>query len=97
MGIQTSDSIAKEGRSGIHLLICLKSDYNFLIPYQAEAYQCAEPGDEATHGTSGPLKISLAQDEINIGNHFLAVAAECDKKRGSTKDVNNSIHAMRMG
>ena len=56
---------------------------------QVETYQCAEPGDEATHGTSGPLKISLAEDHVNIATQFLAVAAEYDKERGLTKDSND--------
>jgi alcohol oxidase len=47
------------------------------------------PGDEATHGTSGPLKISLAEDQVNLASEFLAVAAEYDKERGLTKDVND--------
>lgn len=54
---------------------------------KAETYQHA--GDPAVHGDLGPLKISLAEDEINIATQFLDVAAEYDKERGYTDDVND--------
>lgn len=54
---------------------------------KAETYQ--HPGDPAVHGDSGPLKISFAEDEVNIATQFLAVAAEYDKERGHTDDPND--------
>lgn len=55
---------------------------------KAETYQHAG-GVPTVHGDSGPLKISLAEDEINIATQFLDVAAEYDKERGYTDDVND--------
>ncbi|KAF5372777.1 hypothetical protein D9615_010136 [Tricholomella constricta] len=36
----------------------------------------------ATHGTFGPIKASFADEEINVGSQFLAVASQYDKERG---------------
>jgi alcohol oxidase len=38
------------------------------------------------HGISGPIKVSFAEDEVNIGTQFLAVAGEYDKERGISND-----------
>ncbi|KAF9466617.1 GMC oxidoreductase-domain-containing protein [Collybia nuda] len=53
----------------------------------AETYQHA--GDPKVHGDSGPLKISFAENEINIATEFLNIAAEYDKDRKHTDDVND--------
>lgn len=60
-----------------------------LIPLlmKAEAFQTG--GDPATHGTSGPIKASFADKEINVGTQYLAVASQYDKERGFTEDVNS--------
>jgi len=62
-----------------------------LIPLlrKAETFQSGVPGDYSTHGTSGPVKISIAEDEFNVGSQFLAVAAEYDKERVFTEDTND--------
>jgi hypothetical protein len=86
MGVRTLNSIAKKGIFQHSLTACLNFDY---LSAKAETYQCGVPGDHATHGTSGPLKISMAEDEANIGSQFLAVAAEYDKERGFTSDTND--------
>ncbi|KAF8237035.1 alcohol oxidase [Tricholoma matsutake] len=64
-----------------------------LIPLlkKAETYEAGGPVDLAIHGTSGPLKISLAEDEVNIATQFLDVAAKYDKERGLTDDVNDFV------
>lgn len=56
---------------------------------QAETFQFGVPGVHSTHGTSGPIKISIAEDEFNVGSQFLAVAAEYDKERAFTEDTND--------
>ena len=53
---------------------------------QTETYQVA-PG-EATHGYSGPLKVSMGGAFTNVGREFLDLAAKYDKGRGSLDDVN---------
>jgi hypothetical protein len=56
---------------------------------QAETYQSDEPFDHALHGTSGPIKVSFANDHLNVAADFLAVVAEYDKERGFTEDAND--------
>lgn len=56
---------------------------------QAETYQPGiEPGN-TTHGDSGPIKVSHANGDVNVGLQFLDVARAYDKGRGFTDDVNN--------
>lgn len=62
---------------------------------QVETYQ-AEP-DSDTHGTSGPIKVSIAQDQVNIAEEFLAVAAAYDPERGQTKDLYDFHTANKYG
>ena len=42
----------------------------------------------STHGKSGPIKVSLAEQPLNICENFLSVAEEFDKDRGPLDDVN---------
>ncbi|KAF8150064.1 GMC oxidoreductase-domain-containing protein [Crassisporium funariophilum] len=66
-----------KGWSSDHLIPLLK---------KAETYQ---PGsNNATHGTSGPIKVSMAKGNINISESFLSVAESYDKDRGPTDDLN---------
>ncbi|KAG5647340.1 hypothetical protein DXG03_000408 [Asterophora parasitica] len=44
---------------------------------KAETFQ--NGGDAETHGTSGPIKASFADENFNVGSQFLAVAAQYDK------------------
>lgn len=59
---------------------------SLLIESQTENFQ-VKP-DAATHGYSGPLKVSYGGLFTNLGQQFLDVAARYDKERGSTDDVN---------
>lgn len=58
-----------------------------LTKVQTETYQVKT--DEPTHGYSGPLKVSHGGADTLVGKQFLDVAAEYDKERGSTEDVND--------
>ncbi|KAF8075818.1 GMC oxidoreductase-domain-containing protein [Lyophyllum atratum] len=60
-----------------------------LIPLLKKAETFQSGGAAATHGTNGPIKVSFADDEINVGSQFLAVASQYDKERGSTEDANS--------
>jgi alcohol oxidase len=43
----------------------------------------------STHGNSGPLKVSFAQDATsNVGRGFLSAAEKFDKERGPLDDTN---------
>ncbi|TFK74193.1 alcohol oxidase [Pluteus cervinus] len=53
---------------------------------KAETYQ-VDPSNPL-HGSSGPIKVSLAPDEINVGLQYLEVAAAYDPTRPLTDDVN---------
>ncbi|TFK36632.1 GMC oxidoreductase-domain-containing protein [Crucibulum laeve] len=59
-----------------------------LIPLskKAETYQAEVFND--THGSSGPIKVSMATSQFNVGEQFLEVAAAYDKDRKTTKDIN---------
>jgi alcohol oxidase len=59
---------------------------SLLIVFQTENFQVT-PG-AATHGYSGPLKVSYGGHFTNLGQQFLDTAARYDKERGSTDDVN---------
>ena len=41
-----------------------------------------------THGKSGPIKVSYAQDPLNIAKSFLSVGEKFDKHRGPLDDTN---------
>ncbi|KAF8965727.1 GMC oxidoreductase-domain-containing protein [Flammula alnicola] len=60
-----------------------------LIPLlkKAETYQPG-PNDPA-HGYSGPLKISFAQANYNVGEELINVATAIEKDHGGTNDLNN--------
>ncbi|KAF8071781.1 GMC oxidoreductase-domain-containing protein [Lyophyllum atratum] len=60
-----------------------------LIPLLKKAETFQTGGDPATHGTNGPIKASFADEEINVGSQFLAVASQYDKERGFTEDANS--------
>ncbi|KAI0744641.1 alcohol oxidase-like protein [Earliella scabrosa] len=53
---------------------------------KCETYEVAP--DQPTHGYSGPLKVSFGGFYTEIGKEFLNVAAEYDKSRGPTDDLN---------
>ena len=53
---------------------------------KAETYQPVTTN--STHGKSGPIKVSLAEQPMNICKNFLAVAEKFDKDRGSLDDTN---------
>jgi hypothetical protein len=65
-------------------LVRLGVQFNFLVthvhasPLQTENYQIAG-GDGPTHGTDGPLNVSLASDDI--GEQFLQVGRAYDPAR----------------
>ena len=42
----------------------------------------------STHGKSGPIKISFAENPLNINKSFLSVAEKFDKDRHVTDDAN---------
>jgi alcohol oxidase len=42
----------------------------------------------STHGKSGPIKVSFAENPLNISQSFLSVAENFDKDRGLTDDTN---------
>lgn len=62
---------------------------------QCETYQ-VEP-DKPTHGYSGPLKISQGGFFTETGKEFLDVAAQYDKTRGQTDDVNGLFECDKYG
>ncbi|KAF8813030.1 alcohol oxidase [Phlegmacium glaucopus] len=66
-----------KGWSSEHLIPLLK---------KAETYQAVSTN--STHGTSGPIKVSFAQDPLNISNDFLSTAEKFDKHRGRLDDTN---------
>ncbi|THU89985.1 alcohol oxidase-like protein [Dendrothele bispora CBS 962.96] len=62
---------------------------------KTETYQI-KPG-EATHGYSGPLKVSWGGAFTNVGQQFLDVAQAIDKDRGPTHDVNGLFNCNGYG
>ncbi|PPQ64204.1 hypothetical protein CVT24_008622 [Panaeolus cyanescens] len=68
-----------------------------LVPLlkKAETYQ--EEDTNGTHGRSGPIKASFAQDSIQVGNDFLAAAKSYDKVRGFTEDLNGFYECDKYG
>jgi alcohol oxidase len=55
--------------------------------WQAETYE--GPTFNDSHGTSGPIKVSFAHSEANVGEEFLNVAAAFDKSRPCISDLND--------
>ena len=53
---------------------------------QAETYKSVLTN--STHGESGPIKVSLAEQPLNISKNFLSVAEKFDKDRGPLDDTN---------
>jgi alcohol oxidase len=53
---------------------------------QAETYNSVSTN--STHGKSGPIKVSFAEQPLNISENFLSVAKKFDKDRGSLDDTN---------
>ena len=51
-----------------------------------ETYQ--EEPNQPTHGYNGPLKVSYGGQFMQISKDFLDVAAEYDKERKATTDMN---------
>ncbi|KAJ7158537.1 GMC oxidoreductase-domain-containing protein [Mycena filopes] len=68
-----------------------------LIPLlkKTETYQ-GKP-DAATHGYSGPLKVSFGGAYTNVGQDFLEVARKYDPARGGTDDVNGLFSCNKYG
>ncbi|KAI0671024.1 alcohol oxidase-like protein [Trametes maxima] len=62
---------------------------------KCETYQL-QPG-KPTHGYSGPLKVSYGGFYPEVGQEFLNVAAQYDKSRGSTEDVNDLFDCNKYG
>ena|SRR5258705_12708365 len=68
-----------------------------ILPYaqcQAETYQGEVPND--THGTTGPIKVSIAKEHTNITRNFLEVSAAYDK-RSSMDDINEFTSSDQYG
>jgi len=62
---------------------------------QAENYQAEAVN--ATHGTSGPIKVSFSRENVNIAENFLEVAAAYDKDRTLTEDTNAFSYCEKYG
>ncbi|KAL1950095.1 hypothetical protein VTO73DRAFT_5217 [Trametes versicolor] len=62
---------------------------------KCETYQLHP--DKPTHGYSGPLKVSYGGFSSEVGEEFLNVAAQYDKTRGLTDDVNNLYDCNKYG
>ncbi|KAI0350351.1 alcohol oxidase-like protein [Trametes cingulata] len=62
---------------------------------KCETYQIAS--DKPTHGYSGPLKVSYGGFYAEVGQEFLNMAAQYDKTRGLTDDVNNLYECNKYG
>ncbi|KAM5537387.1 hypothetical protein V8D89_008906 [Ganoderma adspersum] len=62
---------------------------------KCETYEVA-PG-KPTHGYSGPLKVSYGGAFLEAAKEFLGVAAQYDRARGSTDDVNGLFEANKYG
>ncbi|KAG6821335.1 hypothetical protein H0H93_000196 [Arthromyces matolae] len=60
----------------------------YLIPLLKKAETFQPVGDYPTHGTSGPIKVSIGP-ETNVASQFLAVASQYDKGRKCVEDVND--------
>jgi len=61
---------------------------------QAETYQGEVTND--THGTEGPIKVSVAKEHTNIVRDFLEVSAAYDK-RSMTDDINEFTSSDQYG
>ncbi|KAF9002443.1 hypothetical protein BDQ17DRAFT_1356870 [Cyathus striatus] len=68
-----------------------------LIPLikKAETYQSEI--FNSTHGTSGPIKASMAASEFNIAEQFLEVAVQYDKERTLAEDINDFTTTNKYG
>lgn len=62
---------------------------------QCETYQ-VQPR-RATHGYTGPLKVSYGGFYTETAQEFLTVAAQYDKTRGHTDDVNDFFECNKYG
>ncbi|OJT13847.1 Alcohol oxidase [Trametes pubescens] len=62
---------------------------------KCETYQLHP--DKPTHGYSGPLKVSYGGFSTEVGEEFLNVAAQYDKTRGLTDDVNGLFECNKYG
>lgn len=62
---------------------------------QCETYQ-VQP-NKPTHGYSGPLKVSYGGFNTEVAQEFLNVAAQYDKTRGQTDDVNDLYGCNKYG
>ncbi|KAF9004051.1 GMC oxidoreductase-domain-containing protein [Cyathus striatus] len=68
-----------------------------LIPLlkKAETYQSEI--FNSTHGTSGPIKASIAASEVNVAEQFLEVAVQYDKERTLAEDINDFTTTNKYG
>ncbi|KAI0629903.1 alcohol oxidase-like protein [Trametes polyzona] len=64
---------------------------------KCETYQINKDDVKPTHGYSGPLKVSYGGYYTEVGQEFLNVAAQYDKTRGLTDDVNNLFECNKYG
>lgn len=83
MGFKEINSSSEEGNLLAHLFRITYTSY----PFQAETYQGEIPND--THGTAGPIKVSISNEHNNVADNFLEVTAAYDKERRLTDDMNN--------
>ena len=84
MGFGQINPPSEEGTFAVCLL-----KVTCVLPYalcQAETYQGEVTND--THGTEGPIKVSIAKEYTNIVRSFLDVSAAYDKERSLTDDIN---------
>ncbi|KAF9004050.1 hypothetical protein BDQ17DRAFT_1325916 [Cyathus striatus] len=61
--------------------------FRSLTLFKAESYQ--SPTKNSTHGTLGPIKVSLADTEINLAEQFINVIRKYDLERQYAEDVND--------
>ncbi|KAG6826163.1 hypothetical protein H0H92_000913 [Tricholoma furcatifolium] len=60
----------------------------YLIPLIKKAETFQSDINPSTHGKSGPIKVSFAEEETDVASDFLAAASQYDKGRKFADDVN---------
>jgi alcohol oxidase len=62
------------------------SDHLIPLLRKAETYQA--DSTNSTHGKSGSIKVSFAENPLNVSKSFLSAAEKFDKDRGGSDDTN---------
>lgn len=69
----------------------MRPDWGLSYPFLATTYACSQTetyqiaGGSRTHGSDGPLKVSLGVTTLDFGDQYLQAAAALDPARSRTQ------------